>query len=174
MPSKLATVAGALRIDSGFRVAATKYSDARLQSAMSRFTARVSRQTGIPLLPSTSGAALSIECSESGTEYPALGEEESYRLDVSPDGARLVAQSVTGALRGWKHFAQLIERGADSFEVRESISRTSAISVARVDARCFAPLDACRGCRANLDAMAAVKLNVFTGIFRMTRVSCRE
>jgi hypothetical protein len=97
LPVKVETAPGKLAVDGSFSVAATGYTDLRLESALNRFAARVSRQTGIPMLaarpPDASRATLRVECagvpSGPGAEGPSLGEDESYRLDVAPDGARL-------------------------------------------------------------------------------------
>jgi hexosaminidase len=108
LPVKVETAAGKLAIDGSFSVAATGYTDLRLESAINRFAARVSRQTGIPMLAGrpadASRTTLRVECagapSGPGAESPPVGEDESYRLDVAPDGARLRAATVAGALHG--------------------------------------------------------------------------
>src|SRR5580700_8157667 len=116
LPSKTVSTSGKLTIDSSFSAAASGYSDARLQSAINRFVSRVSRQTGIPMRAGRTNATLVVECREGGSEYPALGEDESYRLDISPTGARLNAATVTGAIRGLETFAQSVGPGTDGFE----------------------------------------------------------
>src|SRR5271157_777523 len=83
LPVKVETASGKLAVDGSFSVAATGYSDLRLESALNRFVARVSRQTGIPMLaarpPDASRAALRVECagvpSGPGAEDPSLGED---------------------------------------------------------------------------------------------------
>src|ERR1019366_8760074 len=80
LPVKLETAAGKLAIDGSFSVAATGYTDLRLETALNRFAARVSRQTGIPMLaarpPDASRATLRVECagapSGPGAEDPSL------------------------------------------------------------------------------------------------------
>src|ERR1017187_7387887 len=59
---------------------------------------------------------LAIDCA-GGTEYPALGEDESYTLDVSGAEARITAATAEGAIHGLATFAQLIQPGPDGFEV---------------------------------------------------------
>ena len=77
-------------------------------------------------------------------------------------GARLKAPTGTGALRGLETFAQLIAPGANGFRAGRAHRRPAALPVARADDR----RRRATGCRStvierNLDAMAAVKLNVF-------------
>jgi hexosaminidase len=159
LPSKVVSTSGKLTIDSSFSAAASGYSDARLQSAMNRFVARVSRRTGIPFRGVAQKATLLIDCREGGSEYPTLGEDESYSLDVSPVGAQLNATTVTGALRGLETFAQLIGSGPDVRSVHiEDKPRFPWRGLMLDVSRHWMPIEVVER---NLDAMAAVKLNVF-------------
>jgi hexosaminidase len=162
MPWKLEIGSGQLRIDSSFHIAA-KAPDGRLQAAIDRFTARVFRQAGLSAihLPS-SHPTLTIECRDHAPNLPTLGEDESYQLDITPDGARLTAATSTGALRGLETFAQLIAPGADGYYVPavqiEDHPRFPWRGLMLDVARHWMPLPVIER---NLDAMAAVKLNVF-------------
>ncbi|HUI82196.1 MAG TPA: family 20 glycosylhydrolase [Bryobacteraceae bacterium] len=163
LPRVVTVSAGALPIDSTFRVTSSGYTDFRLDAAIKRFSARVAQQTGIPLV--TSGvkrATLLVECRERGNDYPALGEDESYQLDVAATGARLQAQTVTGVLRGLATFAQLIGPGPEGFEVPsihiEDRPRFPWRGLMLDVSRHWMPIAVVER---NLDAMAAVKLNVF-------------
>jgi hexosaminidase len=161
MPRTVAAQEGRMAINGGFSVAATGYSDARLQGAIDRLAARVFRQTGI-LRTAAAPAALRVECAARGPEYPALGEDESYTLDVSAAGAILKAPTVTGALRGLATFAQLVVPGADGFEVGaihiEDRPRFPWRGLMLDVSRHWMPVEVVER---NLEAMAAVKLNVF-------------
>ena len=161
MPARVAVSAGKLTIDASFRVRVAGHTDRRLQDAVARFTARLSRQTGIPL----TGAGrpmLTLECQAASPDIPALGEDESYQLDIAPTGARLTAPTVTGILRGLETFSQLVAPDSDSFSVPAlRISdrprfpwRGLSLDVSRH----WMPLPVIER---NIDALAAVKLNVF-------------
>ncbi len=160
MPATVTPGAGSLAIDSSFAVQAVGYSDARLERSMQRLVARISRQTGIAIRGGRS--VLSIDCRASGPAYPSLGEDESYRMDVSPEGARITAPTVTGALRGMETFAEWISLGSQGFEAREVHIEDRPRFAWRgfmLDAsRHWMPIGVILR---NLDAMAAVKLNVF-------------
>ncbi len=160
MPANVTPGAGSLKIDSSFAVEARGYSDARLKRAMERLTARLSRQTGIDIRGGKT--ALWIECGAPGPEYPSLGEDEAYRMDVSPDGARITASTVTGALRGMETFAEWIDLGPEGFEARavhiEDQPRFPWRGLMLDVSRHWMPMPVVLR---NLDAMAAVKLNVF-------------
>jgi hexosaminidase len=126
---------------------------------MNRFVARVSRQTGIPFRGAAQKATLLIECREGGSEYPTLGEDESYLLDISPVGARLNATTVTGALRGLETFAQLIGSGPNVPSVHiEDKPRFPWRGLMLDVSRHWMQIEVVER---NLDATAAVKLNVF-------------
>jgi len=160
MPATVAPAAGALKIDSSFAVEARGYSDARLDRAMRRLVARVARQTGIDIRGGKT--VLWIESRAAGPEHPTLGEDESYQMDVSPESARIVAATVTGAMRGMETFAQWIDLGPAGFEARsvhiDDRPRFQWRGLMLDVSRHWMPMPVILR---NLDAMAAVKLNVF-------------
>ncbi len=156
MPAAITPGTGKLRIDSSFSVVATGFSDARLESAMRRLTARISKQTGLDFHGGKT--VLTIECRESGFYYPTLGEDESYTLDITADGARLRSATVTGALRGMETFLQAAGSGEASAVHIEDQPRYPWRGLMLDVSRHWMPVEAIER---NLDAMAAVKLNVF-------------
>ncbi len=161
LPAHMSAAEGRLVIDGNFSVRFVGYSNRQLTNAVSQFTARVSRQTGIPI---TGGGrpALIIECRAAGPDYPTLGEDESYQLDVTPEIARLSAPSVVGALRGLHTFSQLIALDSQSFFVPaihiDDRPRFPWRGLMLDVSRHWMPMSVVLR---NLDAMAAVKLNVF-------------
>jgi len=162
LPVKMTPGTGRFPIDNGFQITLSGASDARLEAAAARATARLSRQTGIPFIGPRGTAALRVECAAKGPDTPTLGEDESYTLDIAPDSAVLKAPTVAGAMHGLETFLQLVEPAAGGF---------SAPAVHIEDRPRFPwrglMLDSCRHwmpvplVKRNLDAMAAVKLNVF-------------
>ena len=161
MPASVSLAEGKLVIDGSFSVRVSGYSNPQLDDAVTQFTARVSRQTGIPI---TGGehAILTIECRSAAPDYPTLGEDESYQLEITRDGARLSAPSVTGVLRGLQTFSQLITPDARSFFVPalhiEDHPRFPWRGLMLDVSRHWMPMSVVLR---NLDAMAAVKFNVF-------------
>ena len=95
-------------------------------------------------------------------EYPSLSDDESYQLDVSSEGARLKAATGAGALHGLETFVQLIESGPSGFHVAavhiEDRPRFPWRGLMLDVSRHWMPLEVVER---NLNAMAAVKLNVF-------------
>jgi hexosaminidase len=164
LPVKVQPASGKLAIDANFVVESVGGANARLAPAVRSFLARVSRQTGVLYAPVPPPAAdahrLAIDCA-GGPEYPTLGEDESYTLDVSATEARIHAATAEGAIHGLATFAQLIQPGPDGFQV----------SGVHIEDRPRFPwrglmLDVCRHwmpvevVKRNLEAMASVKLNV--------------
>jgi len=168
MPVKVQTTPGRMAIDANFVVQTVGGANARLAPAVRAFLARVSRQTGIlyapaggPLTPAAADPRrLVIDCA-GGPDYPTLGEDESYTLDVSEGQARIQAATAEGAIHGLATFAQLIQPGPDGFQVSgvhiEDRPRFPWRGLMLDVCRHWMPVDVIKR---NLDAMSAVKLNV--------------
>jgi len=165
IPTNLRMGTGRLAIDPSFSVAISANSDPRLQRAVERFLNDLRRQTGmLPVnvrVTDASKATLVIRAEHANKEVLALGEDESYSLDVTSSTAKLDAPTTLGALHGLQTFLQLVATTTDGFAVPAlSIQdkprfpwRGLLIDVGRH----FIPLDVLKR---NLDGMAAVKLNV--------------
>jgi len=156
---------GALKIDAGFTVGSSGYSDFRLEAAIKRLTSRIARQTGIPIpIPTNIGntGTLLVSCKQAANDYPALGDDESYELNISGSGAHLQARTETGVLRGLETFIQLIGPGPGGFQTPavhiQDQPRYQWRGLMLDVARHWMPVSVIER---NLDAMAAVKLNVF-------------
>ena len=168
LPVKVESGAGQLSIDLAFQAAESGVSDPVLNAALQRFTARLARQTGLPIglgqPVNAAHAALTVEVgpAEAAAGWPVLGEDESYTLDVSADGARIKAATVDGAMHGLETFSQLVAPSADGFAVPavhiEDHPRFPWRGLMLDVSRHWMPLPVVLR---NLDAMAAVKLNVF-------------
>lgn len=162
MPLKVSPGAGRMVIDSDFQIVLTN-SDPQLRSAATRLRERIFRQTGLPLLPSGSGkTTLTVGADKGSAGLPGFGDDESYTLDVTVSGARLKAATVTGALRGMATFVQLIRLDNDGFAAPavhiEDRPRFPWRGLMIDVSRHWMPVSVIER---NLDAMAAVKMNVF-------------
>ncbi|MBZ5590929.1 MAG: family 20 glycosylhydrolase [Acidobacteriia bacterium] len=156
---------GKLKIDQSFRVALTGYREPRLEQAAARLIEHLESKTGMPLSPELSGdaagAALEISAAAASSPVQKLGEDESYRLEVTPAHARLTAPNPLGILRGMETFLQLVEADKDAFAVPalqiEDRPRFPWRGLMLDVARHWMPAGVVRR---NLEAMAALKLNV--------------
>jgi hexosaminidase len=93
-----------LAVDSNFRVATRGHSDARLQAAIWRFIKRLEGRTVLTLSPTLAPddqmTPLIIQTQGPGKDIPGVGEDESYRIDITNRQAILSAPTVIGAIRG--------------------------------------------------------------------------
>ncbi len=156
---------GRLVIDANFRIALDGYREPRLESAAIRLTHRLARKSGIPLndtlVSRRSDATLVLQCEHAGEAVQSMREDESYRLEVTPQQARIEASTPIGTLRGIETFFQLVgttarEASVPAVRIADRprfVWRGLMIDVARH----WMPIDVLDR---NIDAMAAVKLNV--------------
>jgi hexosaminidase len=163
-PQSVQPGSGRLLIDESFSVAISGQGNSRLESAVERFLSQLSRQTGIPLNAGpTTGAnpTLTISMRQVAKEIPELGEDESYELVVEGSGAKITAPTTLGALYGLQTFLQLVEVTSSGFAAPAVTVKDQPRFPWRgllIDvSRHFIPLDTMKR---NLDAMAAVKMNV--------------
>jgi len=167
VPAKLQPGAGRLRIDRNFAfVQLTGYREPRLEAAAARLVEHVARKTGIPMAPAIGKhapeAPLIVYCDHASAPVQTAQEDESYRLTVTPMGARLDAPNPLGVLHGMETFLQLIDLDASGFGVPavtiEDHPRFPWRGLMLDVARHWFPL---ADVKRTLDGMAAVKLNVF-------------
>ncbi|HEV8431425.1 MAG TPA: family 20 glycosylhydrolase [Pyrinomonadaceae bacterium] len=155
-----------LAVDANFKVATRGHSDARLQAAISRFIKRLEGRTVLTLASTLAAddqmTPLIIHCQGAGKNVPSVSEDESYRIDITRRQAILSAPTVVGALRGLETLLQLLDADRNGYffpgvqiDDRPRFPwRGLLIDVARH----FQTMDVLKR---NLDAMAAVKMNVF-------------
>ncbi|HTC33432.1 MAG TPA: family 20 glycosylhydrolase [Bryobacteraceae bacterium] len=139
-PAKIEMGQGSLAIGPVLRVAIRGYSEPFLERAVLRFGEISPEQ-----------ANLVIECEHSGGD-------ESYRLSITADGARLSAPDPLGALRGLETFRQLLVDGHVPVVEIDDHPRFAWRGLHLDVSRHWMPIEVLKR---NLDGMAAVKLNVF-------------
>jgi len=165
VPASVQLGRGSLRVDASFSVALTGFTEAKLDRAVQRFRQQLFRQTAISFsskAPGSSKAALVVHTDRAGKDVQELGEDESYTLEVTADGAKLNAATPLGTLHGLQMFLQLVDVGPDGFAVPAVTIQDQPRFPWRglmIDvSRHFIPLDVLKR---NLDGMEAVKMNVF-------------
>jgi hexosaminidase len=163
LPASLQTGSGSLRIDSSFSVTLTGHTEPRLDRAVQRFLRQLSRQTAIPLSgkPSTK-PTLTVHTDHASKDVQELGEDESYTLSISTDGAKIDAPTSLGAMHALQTFLQLVEVSPNGFAAPAVTIQDKPRFPWRglmIDvARHFIPIDVLKR---NLDGLEAVKMNVF-------------
>jgi len=163
MPASVQPGTGQLPITQSFSVGVTGFHDASLDREIQRFQTQLSRQTGMWFWPKRSSSpTLSIHADSAREAVQKLGEDESYELTVTDSAAKLTAPTALGILRGLETFLQLVEITPTGFAAPAVTIKDQPRFPWRglmIDvSRHFIPIDAIKR---NLDAMAAVKMNVF-------------
>lgn len=166
IPASLQVQPGRLPVTASFNVAIKNHADDRLRAGISRMLTRLAGRTVLTLPADLSSdentAVLVVQCERAGDVVPSLSENESYSLEVTDKQARLIAPTVVGALRGLETVLQLLQSDRDGYylpgiKIQDQPRfpwRGLLIDVGRH----YEPMEVLKR---NLDAMAAVKLNVF-------------
>ena len=165
VPASVAWKNGRLPVTKNFTVSLTGKTDERLKNyafrVMRRLEGRTVLEFGRDFSADAANANLLIQTQSTGNAIPQLGDDESYNLEINERQAKITASTTVGAMRGLETFLQLLEGDKDGFYF-------PAVSIAdkprfvwrglMIDsARHFQPMEVLKR---NLDAMAAVKLNV--------------
>jgi hexosaminidase len=165
LPAEVRPGEGYLVIDNGFCISLSGYHDAVLQSAAARLMKNLSAKTGLLLsnAPNREGkaAALRVHCDGADVNFLTPKADESYTLDITPQGAELRAHGPAGVLRGMASFFQLVHLDAVGFRapvVKITDQPRFAWRGLMIDvARHFISIDTLKR---NLDAMELAKMNV--------------
>lgn len=163
-PAHVTQGEGEFFIDGNFCVAIKGYDEPRLARAGQRFLDILSKETGIPFKRDAvaSQSHFIIQTNGPSAAVQQLGEDESYSLTISSSGVELRAPNPLGALHGLQTFLQLVRINAQGFSVPavtiEDAPRFQWRGLLIDSGHRFVPIPAVKR---NLDAMEAVKLNVF-------------
>jgi hexosaminidase len=164
-PTSLKTGSGQLGIDTSFSVGIKSPGDTHLQQAVSIFLDDLRRHTGmLPLdfaITDPAKAQLVISSEHPSKPVQQVGEDESYKLEITSSGATLNAPTTLGVMRGLQTFLQLVEITPKGFAAPavsiQDQPRFPWRGLMIDSSRHFFPVDVIKR---NLDGMAAVKMNV--------------
>jgi hexosaminidase len=163
MPASIQPGTGEFVISSSFKVLVQGQGGPVVEKAVDRFLHGLWQRTGIPLrpIPDDSAPAFIITCGAPGSKVQSLGEDESYRLEVTATGVRLDAPNSLGVLHGLQTFLQLVHIGSQGFALPALTIKDQPRFPWRgllIDvSRHFMPVAVIKR---NLDGMEAVKFNV--------------
>ncbi|MGO4822167.1 MULTISPECIES: beta-N-acetylhexosaminidase [unclassified Flavobacterium] len=166
-PQKVSLSKGVFPLTKEFKVNITGHPDPRLFKGVTRFLRRLDGRTGLFLphvfatkLNEFPNAELQIDCNRSGKV--GLYEDESYSLQIQSDKIILKGTSDLGVLHGLETLLQLLQNNSESFNwpiITISDAPRFTWRGLMIDAaRHFHPVAVIKR---NLDAMAAMKMNVF-------------
>ncbi len=164
MPSHVATGGGQFSIDGDLTISLQGYTEPRLLTAKDRFLNTLFNETGVPFShqPQNRPANFTIQTSGPSKPVQELGEDESYHLKVAKTGVELTAANPLGILHGLQTFLQLVRITPQGFAAAavtiDDEPRFAWRGLMIDSGRHFMPIPVIER---NLDAMEAVKLNVF-------------
>ena len=166
-PQNINLTNGTFALSKNFKVNINGNPNPRIFTGTTNFLRRLDGRTGlffqqgfVTKINQDPTAELQINCVQSGKI--GLYEDESYQLDIQTNKITINATSDLGALHGLETLLQLLQNNSTSYyfptakitDLPRFTWRGLMIDVARH----FQPIDVIKK---NLDAMAAVKLNVF-------------
>ena len=164
LPEHVTPGSGSLVIDQGLKISFEGFTEPRLDRARDRFLMQLSRETGILHWPEPTATQphLVIHTEHASDAVQALGEDESYHLEVTPDHVILRAPNPLGVLHGLQTLLQMVELTDHGYIVPsvtiDDKPRFPWRGLMIDTGRHFIPLDVLRQ---NIDLMEASKLNVF-------------
>ncbi len=164
LPAHAVVGEGQFPINGNFGIALDGYTEPRLVRAQQRFLDVLSRETGIPLYwrAQYNHASFTIHTAGPSDAVQQLGEDESYRLEISPTQVQLTAANPLGVLHGLQTFLQLVRVTPQGFSVPavtiDDKPRFPWRGLMIDTSRHFVTIPTIKR---DLDGMEAVKLNVF-------------
>lgn len=165
VPASISWKDGRLPVSKNFSVAVSGKVDERLKAYISRAMRRLEGRTVMEFsgdfVAQSESATLVVQPSSTGNAIPKLGDDESYSLEITPKQAKITASTTVGAMRGLETLLQLLERDESGFYfpavVINDKPRFPWRGLMIDSARHFQPVEVIKR---NLDAMAALKMNV--------------
>jgi len=166
-PQNVVVNDGNFTLSKNFKVNITGNPNPRIFGAATRFLRRLDGRAGIffeqgyiAKLNEVPNAELQINCEKSGKI--GLYEDESYSLDIKSSKITINATSDLGALHGLETLLQLLQNDSKTFYFPVSqisdFPRFTWRGLMLDASRHFQPVDVVKR---NLDALAAMKMNVF-------------
>jgi len=158
-PAQLTVGNGRLIIAQGFSISADKFHDDRLDAAVAWALQRLRMQTGVP----PGGAPeLTVTVDGAGEAVQGVDEDETYSLEITAQSAHLHAATDVGAMRGLETLLQLIQSDGQGFFLPVvSIQDSPRFRWRGLMIDCSRHFEPVGVIERTLDAMAAVKMNVF-------------
>ncbi|MCK0124610.1 family 20 glycosylhydrolase [Gelidibacter sp. F2691] len=163
-PKEVSEQAGRFYIDSATTISINSNTHGRVHLAATNFLRRLSMRTGVFLEEGfpVSGKSASIQIAFDTVATLGIATDESYTLEVTDGLVTITSNTDVGAMHGLQTLLQLTQNTADSYyfhgvkisDAPRFVWRGLMIDVSRH----FQPIGVLKR---NLEAMAAVKLNVF-------------
>ena len=166
-PQSISVRNGSFALDKNFKINITGNPNPRIFARTSQFLRRLDGRTGLffnqgflTKINEFPSAQLQINCSQSGKI--GINQDESYQLEIQSNKITINANSDLGAIHALETLLQLLQNNSNSYyfptATISDFPRFTWRGLMIDGARHFQPVDVIKR---NLDAMAAVKMNVF-------------
>lgn len=166
-PQSISVTDGSFALDKNFKVNITGNPNPRIFARTSQFLRRLDGRTGlffdqgfVTKINEFPTAQLQINCSQSGNV--GINQDESYQLEIQSNKITINATSDLGAMHALETLLQLLQNNSNSYyfptATISDFPRFTWRGLMIDAARHFQPVDVIKR---NLDAMAAMKMNVF-------------
>ena len=166
-PQSISVTNGSFALDKNFKVNITGNPNPRIFARTSQFLRRLDGRTGlffdqgfVTKINEFPSAQLQINCSQSGKV--GINQDESYQLEIQSNKITINANSDLGAMHALETLLQLLQNNSTSYYFPtvtiSDFPRFTWRGLMIDAARHFQPVDVIKR---NLDAMAAMKMNVF-------------
>jgi hexosaminidase len=166
-PQSISVTNGSFALDKNFKVNITGNPNPRIFARTSQFLRRLDGRTGlffdqgfVAKINEFPSAQLQINCSQSGNV--GINQDESYQLEIQSNKITINATSDLGAMHALETLLQLLQNNSTSYyfptATISDFPRFTWRGLMIDAARHFQPVDVIKR---NLDAMAAMKMNVF-------------
>jgi len=166
-PQKIELKEEIFTLNKNFKVNITGQPNERIFAAATRFLRRLDARTGfffekgfVQKINEAPYAQLQINCSQQGKI--GLNEDESFQLEITVNGIKVEATTDLGAIHALETVLQMLQTNTTSFYFPTAIvadfPRFTWRGLMIDSARHFQPTEVIKR---NLDAMAALKMNVF-------------
>ncbi len=166
-PQNIGLTEGNFALNKNFKVNITGNPNPRIFARATQFLRRLDGRTGlffeqgfVTKVNESPSAQLQINCTQNGKT--GINEEESYQLEIKEDKITIYATSDLGAMHALETLLQLLQNTSNSYyfptATISDYPRFTWRGLMIDAARHFQPVDVIKR---NLDAMAAMKMNVF-------------
>ena len=165
VPAEITVSAGSLPLNAGFTMNSAGASSELVDQGFQRMVRRLEDKTGLQMsriVGHGEGAVLVVTVRSQEPRIQSLEEDESYTLTSTAKTIRIDAKTSVGALHGMETLLQLVEANGSSFVIPSvTINDTPRFRWRGLMIDCARHFEPIEVLKRNLDAMAAVKLNVF-------------
>ena len=166
-PQSISVTNGTFALTKNFKVNITGNPNPRIFARTTQFLRRLDSRTGlffdqgfVAKINEFPTAQLQIHCSQSGNV--GINQDESYQLEIQSNKIIIKATSDLGAMHALETLLQLLQNNSNSYyfptATISDFPRFTWRGLMIDGARHFQPVDVIKR---NLDAMAAMKMNVF-------------